>query len=52
MAPGPAFAVLFWLQVAFYAAGLLSKTPLADGPQGRFMRLPWTFILLNAAAVV
>jgi biofilm PGA synthesis N-glycosyltransferase PgaC len=52
LASGPAFSVFFWLQVVFYGAGLLSHTTLANGPMGRFLRLPWTFILLNAAAVM
>lgn len=51
LVPGPVFAWLFWLQVAFYAAGLMSLTPLSRRGPGRVLRLSWTFVLLNAAAV-
>ncbi len=52
LASGPVFAAIFWLQVAFYAAGFLAQTPLGKTPVGRFLRVSWTFTILNAAAVV
>ena len=52
LVPGPAFAVIFWLQVGFYVAGFLAQTPLGKAPVGRFLRVSWTFMILNAAAVV
>lgn len=51
LAGGTTFTVLFWLQVAFYTAGLLSQTPLAGRRLGRLLRVPWMFMVLNAAAV-
>lgn len=42
---------LLLLQVLFYGAGLLRWTPLADTPLGFFIRVSWTFMMLNAAAV-
>lgn len=49
--PGTAYAVAFWLQAAFYAAGLLSRTPLGRRRGGGVLRVAWTFTMLNAAAV-
>lgn len=52
LAPGAVYAVLFWAQAAFYALGLASLTPLGRSPLGRIARVPWTFTVLNAAAVM
>jgi cellulose synthase/poly-beta-1,6-N-acetylglucosamine synthase-like glycosyltransferase len=51
MAPGPVFAWLFRAQVVFYLAGLLALTPLSRTAVRRLLRVPWTFVVLNAAAV-
>ena len=44
--------VFFVLQLAFYAAGFLSLTPAGKSKLAAPARLSWTFIVLNAAAVV
>jgi cellulose synthase/poly-beta-1,6-N-acetylglucosamine synthase-like glycosyltransferase len=56
LASGTAFAVLFWLQVAFYvggiAVGLLPQTTSSQSIPARALRVSWAFIVLNAAAVM
>jgi hypothetical protein len=44
--------VFFVLQVVFYALGFLSLTPAGKSRLASPARLSWTFIVLNAAAVV
>jgi biofilm PGA synthesis N-glycosyltransferase PgaC len=51
VADGTFYRIVFWLQVVFYAAGLLNLTPIGKSPVGAVVRLAWTFIVLNAAAV-
>jgi len=48
----PVLRLLFVLQAAFYALGILSLTPLGRSKLGSPTRLSWTFMVLNAAAVV
>ena len=48
----PAIRLLFALQVFLYALGFLSLTSLGKSKLGAPARLAWTFIVLNAAAVM
>lgn len=48
----PVVRFLFVLQVAFYALGFLSLTPLGKSKLAAPARLSWTFMVLNSAAVV
>lgn len=50
--PGPLFAAAFALQTLFYLLGILNLTPLRAARGAGLFRLPWTFIVLNAAAVM
>ena len=52
LSPTPIIRILFVLQVAFYALGFVSLTPLGRSKLGAPARLSWTFMVLNAAAVV
>lgn len=49
---GPLFAAAFALQTLFYLLGILNLTPLRAARGAGLFRLPWTFIVLNAAAVM
>jgi cellulose synthase/poly-beta-1,6-N-acetylglucosamine synthase-like glycosyltransferase len=48
----PALRVLFVVQVVFYLIGILNLTALSKTKLGSLTRIAWTFIVLNAAAVV
>ncbi|MCI0451022.1 MAG: glycosyltransferase family 2 protein [Candidatus Latescibacteria bacterium] len=50
--PGPLYAAAFALQTLFYALGILNLTPLRNSPIATLFRISWTFIVLNAAAVM
>jgi len=50
--PGPLYAAAFALQTIFYALGILNLTPLRTSPVATLFRISWTFIVLNAAAVM
>ncbi len=50
--PGPLYAAAFALQMMFYALGILNLTPLRNSPVATLFRISWTFIVLNAAAVM
>ncbi|HEU4365044.1 MAG TPA: glycosyltransferase [Candidatus Krumholzibacteria bacterium] len=50
--PGPFFAAAFALQTLFYMLGILNLTPLRSARGAGLFRVPWTFIVLNAAAVM
>jgi len=50
--PGPLYAAAFALQLMFYALGILNLTPLRHSPVAALFRISWTFIVLNAAAVM
>ena len=50
--PGPFFAAAFALQSLFYLLGILNLTPLKSARGAGLFRVPWTFIVLNAAAVM
>jgi cellulose synthase/poly-beta-1,6-N-acetylglucosamine synthase-like glycosyltransferase len=50
--PGPLFAAAFALQTLFYGLGILNLTPLRATPIARLSRVAWTFMVLNAAAVM
>jgi cellulose synthase/poly-beta-1,6-N-acetylglucosamine synthase-like glycosyltransferase len=52
LAANPALRVLFVMQLLFYLLGLLSLTPLAKSKLAAPARLSWTFLVLNAAAVM
>jgi cellulose synthase/poly-beta-1,6-N-acetylglucosamine synthase-like glycosyltransferase len=49
---GPVFRAIFLAQGLFYAAGLLMLTPLRSSKVAAMSRVSWTFIVMNAAAVV
>jgi biofilm PGA synthesis N-glycosyltransferase PgaC len=51
MLPGVIFRALLAAQLVFYASILLRFTSLERTPAGGFIRIAWTFVLLNAAAV-
>jgi len=51
-APGSTFRVLFWAQIAFYFFGLLPYLKFDLGPASRICDVAYTFVALNAAAVV
>lgn len=48
----PFFRAAFIVQVLFYGAGLLMLTPLRSSRLAAISRVSWTFIVMNAAAVV
>jgi biofilm PGA synthesis N-glycosyltransferase PgaC len=48
---GPFFHATLGLQALFYLSLLLKPTPLARTRAGGFVRVAWTFAVLNAAAV-
>ncbi len=50
--PGPLYAAAFALQTLFYFMGMLNLTPLRNSPVATLFRISWTFIVLNAAAVM
>jgi poly-beta-1,6-N-acetyl-D-glucosamine synthase len=50
--PGPLYAAAFALQTTFYALGILNLTPLRTSPVATLFRISWTFMVLNAAAVM
>lgn len=50
--PGPLYAAAFALQTTFYCLGILNLTPLRTAPIAKLFRISWTFIVLNAAAVM
>jgi len=50
--PGSFFSVVFALQTLFYALGLLNLTRLRNAPGAGLLRISWTFMVLNAAAVM
>ncbi len=50
--PGPVYAAAFGLQTLFYGLGILNLTPLKNSPVATVFRVSWTFIVLNAAAVM
>ena len=50
--PGPLYAAAFALQTLFYALGVLNLTPLRTSPVATLFRISWTFMVLNAAAVM
>lgn len=45
------YRFVFLVQVLFYAAGFLNLTPVGDTKAGALIRVSWTFMVLNAAAV-
>jgi cellulose synthase/poly-beta-1,6-N-acetylglucosamine synthase-like glycosyltransferase len=49
---GGFFNFAFIAQVIFYAAGFLTLTPLGKTKIGAAVRVSWTFMVLNAAAVM
>jgi cellulose synthase/poly-beta-1,6-N-acetylglucosamine synthase-like glycosyltransferase len=49
---GPLYAAAFALQTLFYTLGILNLTPLRSVRGAGLFRVPWTFIVLNAAAVM
>ncbi len=50
--PGAFFNAAFAVQAIFYLLGILNQTPLGSSPIAKPLRVAWTFIVLNAAAVV
>jgi cellulose synthase/poly-beta-1,6-N-acetylglucosamine synthase-like glycosyltransferase len=52
LSPTPALRAVFWLQLVFYVLGLLNLTGLGRSRLGALVRISWTFIVLNAAAVM
>jgi len=52
LAPGIWFKTAFALQALFYVLGGLNLTPLRNAPPAKLFRVSWTFMVLNAAAVV
>jgi biofilm PGA synthesis N-glycosyltransferase PgaC len=48
---GEIFGAALLLQMLFYGSVLLKFTPLGRSPIGRLVRISWTFVMLNAAAV-
>jgi len=50
--PGPVFAAAFVAQTAFYLLGVLTLTPLKSSRGAAISRVSWTFMVMNAAAVV
>lgn len=52
LSPSAPVRILFVLQVVFYVLGVLSLTSLGKSRLGAPARLSWTFIVLNAAAVM
>lgn len=50
--PGPFYKITLMLQALFYIAVALRFTPLRAAPAGGVVRVAWTFVLLNAAAVM
>lgn len=52
LVPGHFFRIAFVLQTLFYALGVLNLTRLRNLPGAGVLRIAWTFIVLNAAAVM
>ncbi len=52
LVPGRYFAAAFGLQTLFYTLGILNLTPLRNARGAGVFRIAWTFIVLNAAAVM
>ncbi len=52
MLDGPFFRAVFIAQSLFYLAGLLMLTPLRSSRIAAISRVSWTFVVMNAAAVV
>ena len=50
--PGMFFRILFWTQIAFYLSSLLPYLRYDLGPVSRFCDVAYTFVALNAAAMV
>jgi hypothetical protein len=50
--PGSLYAAAFAAQTLFYALGMLNLTPLRSARLGTLFRISWTFMVLNAAAVM
>jgi len=50
--PGPLYAAAFALQTLFYGLGILTLTPLRTARIAGLFRVSWTFIVMNAAAVM
>lgn len=48
---GPAFRAVLALQTLFYLSILFKFTPIIRSPAGALVRVAWTFVVLNAAAV-
>jgi cellulose synthase/poly-beta-1,6-N-acetylglucosamine synthase-like glycosyltransferase len=47
----PILRLFFLIQLVFYGVGLLNLTPAGKTRLGALLRVSWTFIVLNAAAV-
>lgn len=50
--PGAFYSLAFALQTLFYALGVLNLTPLKSARIAAVCRISWTFIVMNAAAVM
>jgi poly-beta-1,6-N-acetyl-D-glucosamine synthase len=50
--PGLMYRLAFWLQVGFYSQSLLGWTRWKLGPVSRLVDVAYTFVVLNAAALV
>jgi hypothetical protein len=50
--PGVVFRTLFWAQIVFYLCSLLSYVRYDLGPISRVGDVAYTFVALNAAAVL
>lgn len=50
--PGSVFRILFWGQIVFYLSSLISYLRYDLGPISRVCDVAYTFVTLNAAAVV
>jgi cellulose synthase/poly-beta-1,6-N-acetylglucosamine synthase-like glycosyltransferase len=52
LSSSPVLRLLFVLQVVFYAFGTLNRTRFGESKIGALSRVSWTFMVLNAAAVM
>jgi hypothetical protein len=50
--PGPFYHAAFWLQLGFYGLSMLGWTRWNLGPVSRLSDAAYTFVALNAAALV
>jgi poly-beta-1,6-N-acetyl-D-glucosamine synthase len=50
--PSPFYRIAFIAQAAFYLIAMLARPALKLGPLGRIAGAAWTFVVLNAAALV